>query len=104
MIKTSQNVIDATTRFMQTAAPRCSWTAHNVLCMDATRQQAYHCALCAFDLYRKEWGGFDITHWQWPISELSTTGKRFEGDEPWSVLFRSAMRLLRTARKYSRAT
>lgn len=102
MIKTSQNVIDATNLFMNAADPSQTWTEHNVLCMDQQHQAAYHCALCAFDLYRKEWGAFDICRWKWPVAELTTTGKRFVGNEPWTVLFREALRAIRSARRLQR--
>lgn len=48
--------------------------------------------LAAFTLYHNEWRPYDIRKWDWPFSILESD-LPFEGDEPWTVLFRRAMEL-----------
>jgi hypothetical protein len=77
---------EAAKRFYSAAGGR-SW--------EYTDHKAKPLIRAAFALYEKEWSGvgrLDILHWRWPFATLEQ-GKPFEGDEPWTVLFRRAMEL-----------
>ena len=52
----------------------------------------------AFDQYARAWGGFDILQWEWPFFELNEK-RPFEGEEPWTVLFRRAVELTRKGKR-----
>lgn len=61
---------------------------------------AADCAKAAFALYAQEWDchGDHITEWEWPF-RVAKEGGKFNGDEPWSVLFRHAVQLVQESKK-----
>lgn len=62
-------------------------------------QQCFRCAASAFHLYHLAWGDYDIRKWEWPFHEIGTKGAFAHGDEPWTVLLRHTLRLIRAERK-----
>lgn len=61
---------------------------------DYTDHKAKPLVLAAFRLYAKEWSDnrWDIRRWEWPFAALRGE-HAFDGDEPWTVLFRRALEI-----------
>jgi hypothetical protein len=61
------------------------------------RHPAKTLVMAAFRLYENEWAGtadFDVRRWVWPETTFKL-GASFEGDEPWTVLLRRAVEIVR---------
>lgn len=54
----------------------------------------------AFTLYHQEWDchRHKLANWNWPFEQIDNeiSSKQFQGNEPWSVLFRAALELHKT--------
>ena len=59
-------------------------------------QGAIDCAQAGFMLYGAAWDchSHHIKEWKWPFQEIRDGGQ-FEGDEPWVVLLRHAVTMVR---------
>jgi len=81
----NQSVQNATWRFLESLGTR----PFPVAAIDCTR--------AAFALYNQEWDchPHHIEKWEWPINEAHGNGN-FDGDEPWTVLLRHAVQLIRS--------
>lgn len=57
---------------------------------------AIECTKAAYRLYDLAWDchPHHIAQWEWPVSTVRA-GQPFEGDEPWTVLLRRAVEILR---------
>lgn len=60
---------------------------------DHTESKTKSLIVSAFDLYARAWGtAYNVENWEWPHTTLAEA-KPFEGDEPWTVLFRRAVEI-----------
>lgn len=79
---------EAAKAFFNKIAPQVQW--------DYTDHKAKNLVLSAFHLYAADWSGsgrrWDIRKWEWPFTALKVE-RGFEGDQPWTVLFRRAVEL-----------
>ena len=66
--------------------------------------EAIDCAKAAFLLYEQAWDchTHHISAWAWPIEEAKRHGK-FEGDQPWTILLRRAVELVRKSNTKAKA-
>lgn len=76
----------AAKRFFDIVQPSETW--------DDTDHKAKPLIRAAFLLYEREWHPYDIKRWGWPFDELQRDA-RFTGDEPWAVLLRRTMELVK---------
>lgn len=81
----------AAKRFFYAAGPN---TGH--VLWDYTDHKAKPLILAAFHLYAKAWTPLDVRQWDWPFTTLAE-GQPFTGDQPWTVLLRRAVEIMRAS-------